>query len=128
MLFLALYFSISQFPGGTDVSGFKTAVLFILIAFLAAEAAAMQDQASVDKGKALFNDPKLGTTGKSCNDCHPNGKGVEKAAGKKDLVSIVNVCVTKALKGKALDAKSVEMQSLVSYINSFASEKKREAK
>ncbi|MGO9613488.1 MAG: hypothetical protein ACLPX5_10685 [Dissulfurispiraceae bacterium] len=33
----------------------------------------------VEKGKALFNDPKLGggTSGKSCNTCHPVGKGLE---------------------------------------------------
>jgi cytochrome c len=123
MLFLALILNYLNFQEEQIVNGIKTAVLFILIAFLTTGTAAM-DQTSVDKGKALFNDPKLGTTGKSCNDCHPNGKGVEKAAGKKDLVSIVNVCVTKALKGKALDANSVEMQSLVSYINSLGSEKK----
>lgn len=27
----------------------------------------------MEKGKAPFNDPNLGTTGASCNSCHPNG-------------------------------------------------------
>jgi cytochrome c peroxidase len=105
-------------------------VLLVLAAVLAVAglAAAAHHEASVDKGKALFNDPKLGTTGKSCNDCHQNGKGIEKAAGKKDLVSIVNMCITRGLKGKALDATSMDMQSLVMYINSFGNQKKETKK
>ncbi len=107
---------------------FKTLVFIILAGLLGAGIAiGMQNDASSDKGKALFNDAKLGTTGKSCNDCHQNGKGVEKAAGKKDLETIVNACITGGLKGTALDVKSVEMQSLVTYINSFG-EKKPETK
>lgn len=74
--------------------------------------------ASVEKGKALFNDPKLGTTGKTCNDCHPNGKGLEKAGMMKDLESTVNGCITHSIKGKAIDVKSPEMQSMVMYIKS----------
>ncbi len=81
---------------------------------------AAQDGASVEKGKALFNDPRLGTTGKSCNDCHPNGKGAEKAAAKKDIEQIVNGCITHSIKGKALAVDSVEMRSLVMYIKSLA--------
>ncbi len=43
--------------------------------------------ADVAKGKALFNDPKLGgaTSGKSCNSCHPDGKGL--MGGKKEYVT-----------------------------------------
>lgn len=80
---------------------------------------AMQSEASLEKGKALFNDPKLGTTGRSCNDCHPGGKGVEKAATKNDIERIVNSCITHSIKGKELDVRSVEMQSIVLYIKSF---------
>jgi cytochrome c peroxidase len=111
------------------MKGFKTVVFIMIVVFLAAGiAAAAQQEASVDKGKALFNDPKLGTTGKSCNDCHPNGKGTEKAIGKKDLESIVNACVTHSIKGKALDANSVEMQSLIQYINSLGAAKQETKK
>ncbi len=99
------------------MSGFKRIALVVLAASLGSGIAlAAQNEASVDKGKALFNDPKLGTTGRSCNDCHPNGKGAEKAASKKDIENIVNGCITQSIKGKALDAKSVEMRSLVQYI------------
>lgn len=88
--------------------------------FTAGTLFAMQHEASSDKGKALFNDPKLGTIGKSCNDCHANGKGLAKAGEKKDLAATVNKCITMGLKGKALDEKSAEMQSMVQYIKSLA--------
>lgn len=85
---------------------------------------AMQHEATVDKGKALFTDTKLGTNGKSCNDCHKDGTGLEKAGLKNDLEATVNTCITKALNGKALKKNSVEMQSLVLYVKSLGSEKK----
>jgi cytochrome c peroxidase len=97
----------------------RTAVLIILSFSLVAGIAFAADQASAEKGKALFNDPKLGTTGQSCNDCHPNGKGADKAAAKKDIDRIVNSCITHSIKGQTLDAKSMEMQSLVMYIKSL---------
>lgn len=105
-------------------------VLLIVLAalFITGIAAAAQNEASVDKGKALFNDPKLGTTGKSCNTCHPDGKGMDKAAAKTGIENIINTCITKPLKGKALDAKSVEMQSLVLYIKGLGDKKPAAAK
>jgi cytochrome c peroxidase len=85
----------------------------------------------VEKGKALFNDPKLGTNGSTCGTCHPDGKGLEKSGAMdkkewttpggvtKSLEDAINVCVTMALKGKALDKNSQEMQDLVAYIKSL---------
>jgi len=87
--------------------------------------------ADVSKGKALFNDSKLGggTSGKSCNSCHPDGKGLEKSADKKEfmimgksqksLEEAVNFCIEMALKGKAIDPKSTEMANIVAYIKSL---------
>ena len=86
------------------------------------------------KGKAIFNDATLnGAPGeKSCNSCHPDGKGLEKAGamGRKDwtnpggtwlsLEDANNVCVIMAVKGKALDPHSQEMKDLVAYIKSLA--------
>lgn len=83
---------------------------------------AMQHEATAEKGKALFNDPKLGTTGQSCNDCHKGGAGLEKAGEKKDLDKIVNSCIKKGLKGKALKTKSVEMQSVILYLKGLGKE------
>ena len=75
----------------------------------------------LEKGKALFNDPKFGggTAGVSCNSCHPDGKGLEKAADKKDLEKFVNGCIKNALKGKGIDTKSTEMADMVTYIKSL---------
>jgi hypothetical protein len=72
------------------------------------------------KGKILFSDTKLGgaTAGSSCNSCHPGGKGLEKAAARKDLPNVINACIETALKGKPLSPKSSEMTDLVSYIKS----------
>ncbi len=77
---------------------------------------------NAEKGKALFNDPKFGggTTGMSCNTCHQDGKGVEKAADRKDLEKTVNTCIKNALKGKGIDPKSAEMADVVAYIRSFS--------
>ena len=84
------------------------------------------------KGKALFNDPKLGggTAGKSCNSCHPGGKGLEKAGGKKEFVimgmkqdsleAAVNFCIINPLKGKAINPKGADMANIVAYIKSLS--------
>lgn len=76
---------------------------------------------NVKKGKALFNDPKLGggTIGTSCNSCHPDGKGLEKAADRKDLEEQVNLCIKNALKGKGIDPKSGEMADIIAYLKSL---------
>lgn len=85
----------------------------------------------VAKGKALFNDPKLGggTAGKSCNSCHPDRKGLEKAADKKEfnimgmkqkgLEGAVNFCIENPLKGRAIDPKGADMANIVAYIKSL---------
>ncbi len=119
------------------MKGLKIALLVVLIASLGT-GIAMAAGASAKKGKALFNDPKLGTTGNSCATvCHPNGKGLEAAGAKKEwktpagerktLEDAVNTCITVAIKGKALDVKSDKMKSLVMYIKSLG-EKKPAAK
>jgi cytochrome c2 len=73
------------------------------------------------RGKILFNDPKLGngTAGVSCNTCHPNGKGLEKAGDRKDLAEFINRCLVNANKGKPLDLKSADMADLIAYIKSL---------
>ena len=104
---------------------FRSLTMIMAVIFLVAGiAAAAQQEVSVERGKALFNDPKLGTTGKACNDCHRNGNGMEKAAGRTDIESIVNGCIQASIKGTPLDAKSAEMQSLVLYIKSFGAPKR----
>lgn len=74
-----------------------------------------------EKGKALFSDPKLGggTAGISCNSCHPDGKGMEKAGDMKGLEKQINACIKGPLKGKGIDTKSPEMADIVAYIKSL---------
>ncbi len=86
------------------------------------------ESASVEKGKALFNDPKLGTTGKSCNTCHPGAQNIQKAAARPDLDRIVNACITNSIQGKALDPQSAEMQSLLLYIKSVGAKPESKTK
>ena len=95
----------------------------LLFGMLASASLAMAlDGASTDRGKQLFTSTQLGTSGKSCNSCHPGGKGLEKAAsyGEVALGEIINQCITNPLKGKALDPKSAEMKSLIMYLKTQA--------
>ena len=92
--------------------------------------------ANLDKGKALFDSPRLGggTTGNSCQSCHAGGKlfggdlftrqqltimGDEKGS----VAEIVNVCIEKALGGKAINPKGEEMQDLLAYMQSLLASK-----
>ncbi|MHB8845808.1 MAG: cytochrome C [Nitrospirota bacterium] len=89
---------------------------------------ATQDEASVAKGKALFNDPAFGTNGKTCNGCHKDGAGLDQAAARQDIEKVVNSCIQAALKGKALEPGSAAMQSLVLYLKSLGGGKKAATK
>ncbi len=75
---------------------------------------------SVQHGKELFNDPGLGTNGRTCNTCHPDGAKLDQAAGRTDLAGMINGCIVVNLKGKALAVDSSDMQSLIMYIRSLA--------
>lgn len=99
-------------------------LVVVVLVFGSSLVFAASQEATIDKGKILFNDSNLGKSGKSCNTCHKDGKGMEKAVAIKDLEGTVNSCITGALKGKALDVKSADMQSLVLYIKSFAASNK----
>jgi cytochrome c553 len=94
--------------------------LFLMVSFSLMFTLALA-AGDAEKGKALFNDPKFGggTVGMSCNSCHPDGKGVEKAADRKDLEKQVNACIKNALKGKGIDLKSAEMADIVAYLKSL---------
>jgi cytochrome c len=83
------------------------------------------------KGKALFNDPKAFGGSTSCSSCHPDGKGLEESGmmGKKEwdtpagtyksLEEAINICITRANKGSAIDPQSQEMKDMVAYIKSL---------
>ncbi len=109
----------------------KIAVLSLVAVGLVFSVAIAKQHLPEERGKTLFNDTKLrgGTAGKSCNSCHPDGKGLEKSADKKEfgimgkkqvgLEAAVNFCIENALKGKAIDPKSDQMKDIVAYIKSL---------
>lgn len=112
------------------MKGLKIVVLVLLIVALSLSVAlAMKDQPSLENGKALFNDPRLGTNGQTCNACHPNGDNLKQAGTKKEwraggkthttLESAINTCIEMAIKGKKVEKNSATMKSLVMYINSL---------
>jgi len=107
----------------------KTTMLVLIVLVVAVSLGFAAGE--MEKGKALFNNPTLGggTSGKSCNTCHPNGKGLEGIGAKKEwtnpvgkyntLEAAVNICIVKALQGKPLDEKSEQMQDLIAYLKSI---------
>jgi cytochrome c peroxidase len=115
----------------------KIILLSIVVTALVFSFAFAASKGDVDRGKALFNDPRaFGATGEtSCNTCHPDGKGLEKATmkGKKvwtnpagkwlSLEDANNVCIILANKGKTLDPKSREMMDLNAYIKALGMKK-----
>jgi mono/diheme cytochrome c family protein len=76
---------------------------------------------SVEQGKALFNSTSLGTNGKSCSTCHPEGKKLGGAAAEdvKYLEAIINRCIVGALKGSALPSGSSDLTSLALYLKTL---------
>jgi cytochrome c peroxidase len=97
-------------------------IALISIAMLLASAVLAAHHTPEDRGKALFNDPKLGgKEGKSCSSCHPDGKGLEKVATKADgqTTEMINKCMSNAHSGTTLDVNSEQMKDLMSYIKTL---------
>ncbi len=107
----------------------KIMMICLLILGLTGAAAFAKHHTPEDRGMTLFNDAKFAGGSKACASCHPNGKGLENAAGKKEfkvagktqksLEEAVNACIVNANKGKAIDAKSDAMKEMVAYIKSL---------
>ncbi len=100
----------------------KKIVFAMTAALLLYGTAALAEQPSVALGMQLFNNPGLGASQNaiSCTTCHPDGKGMEKAASNANLTEMINQCIAGPLKGEPLSAESVAMQSLELYLNSLA--------
>lgn len=81
--------------------------------------------AVVEKGRALWGDPKLGTNGVACGQCHPNAANThpetypkfQKQIGKvAELRHMINWCLRNPLEGEDLEFDSAEMLALEAYI------------
>jgi len=113
----------------------KVSLLLLIILGLTFSVALAKKHLPEERGKALFNDQKAFSGKKACNDCHPNGKGLEKAADKKEfkimgktqksIEEAVNFCIVNASEGKAIDAKSDQMKDMVAYIKSLKGKAKQ---
>ncbi|MBU1710792.1 MAG: hypothetical protein KKE17_12365 [Proteobacteria bacterium] len=101
----------------------KKTISFLVASFAIAlmSVPAFAEEASVELGEKLFNNPGLGASQNAinCNTCHPNGEGMENAGGKANLVATINRCIVGPLKGEALNEETVAMQSLKMYIQSL---------
>jgi cytochrome c len=107
----------------------KITVLCMIALGLVFSSAFAMKHTPEERGKALFNDPKAFGGQKACSSCHPDGKGMDKAAAKsewttpagktKTLEEAINLCIVNANKGKALEAKSEQMKDMVAYIKSL---------
>lgn len=93
----------------------------LTLAALAAAAFAARE-ASVERGKELFESKSLGSNRKSCATCHPDGDKLQSAASYPDqrLAKIVNLCIVSMLKGNPLPTDSNDMASLIQHLKSFA--------
>jgi cytochrome c len=98
----------------------KSMIFFSLFLLLAFQGYA-NEAPSLSLGKSLFESTELGTTGKSCQNCHPQGKGLDEIGDFNDeeLKDIINACIRDALGGKLISTESQEMEALHAYVRKF---------
>ncbi len=79
----------------------------------------------VGEGRKVFTDPKLGTNGVVCAQCHPNGANThpetypkfQKQLGRvAQMWEMVNWCIRNPLEGKDLAVDDPRMTAILSYI------------
>ena len=102
----------------------KKTISFLVTSFVIGlmSVPAFAEEASVELGQKLFNNPGLGASQNAinCSTCHPNGEGMEKAGKKPNLAAMINRCIVGPLKGEKLNEQTVAMQSLEMYIQSLS--------
>lgn len=94
--------------------------LFIAVVLAAGPVHAAK-KITVELGKELFNDPKLGgsTNESSCSSCHAGGKGLENSLTKKKFSKLVNKCLVGQMDGNKIDGRKAAMRSIKLYIKSL---------
>jgi cytochrome c len=112
----------------------KKKILFLIIILtltlsIAFTLAVAENQTPAERGKIHFDNPDFAGGKRSCNSCHPNGKGLEGAGEKSSFTKMggqlasledaVNMCIIYANEGDVLKVLSNEMQEIVSYIKSL---------
>jgi len=91
-----------------------------LLALLVPPALPVAAADQLQTGKELFN-AQLGSNGKTCNSCHPDGKGLERAGNydRQQLRDIINNCIEKALQREMLPPDDPRLTQLESYVRSL---------
>lgn len=92
-----------------------------LLLMLAASPALATEVPTTALGEKLFNAENLGTNGRSCASCHPDGKGLDEIEAYDDdmLKEMVNFCIRDALKGEMIDLESTEIESFLMYLRNL---------
>ncbi|MFQ6002651.1 MAG: c-type cytochrome [Candidatus Zixiibacteriota bacterium] len=108
-------------------------------------------QKSIERGKALFSDTSLGTSGMTCNSCHMEGGTKEGKMGDMTLAAfddlgtkypkyfemakrvmtldqVVTFCIVNPLKGKAPAWDDQKLTDLTAYVASVKAKKKEKEK
>ena len=96
-------------------------MIIFMIVFLGSQIGATENKTKkIELGKQLFNDSAFANSAnkRSCNSCHPEGKGIEEMDNG-DYTEMINRCIVGALKGKALEKDSEEMQAMQVYLQSL---------
>lgn len=105
----------------------QRSILTLITLFVLTTAAQAADGPTTERGKELFGSASLGTNGRSCAVCHPDGKDLQDVGDNDDktLAKITNKCIVKALKGKALADGSADMTSLIMYMKTVGGNKSK---
>lgn len=101
----------------------KKIILFLVTLFVTGlvHLPAIAEEASIELGQKLFNNPWIGASGNdaSCMACHQSGEVLKNAGENHNLTEIINKCITGPLQGEKLDEQSIVMRSLKMYIQSL---------
>jgi cytochrome c len=112
------------------MKGLKVALLVVIsVSFLIPLAFAGDLEDSIARGEALFKDRRAFGGNRPCDSCHPDGRGLERAATKKrfwimgnkaeSLEEAVNLCIENANRGNPIGVNSEQMEDMVNYIKSL---------
>jgi cytochrome c len=96
-------------------------IILSLLLLLPAIASLATEVPTTILGQQMFAASNLGTNGKSCASCHPDGKGLEEINAYDDdmLKEMVNFCIRDAQKGRMMDLQSTEIESFLLYLRSL---------
>ena len=96
-------------------------ILLLSIFLLSTVPATAIESPSLELGKTLFESTELGTKGRSCSSCHPQGEGLDLVGDFNDeeLKDIINACIRDAQGGALISVESQEMEALLIYVRTF---------